>query len=311
VSQVADRTSQVAERVEIVEVSPRDGLQNERRALSTPEKVELIARAEKTGVRRVEVTSFVRPDRVPQLADAAEVVAGLAGIDVVASALALNMRGYDRAVGAGIGEINTVVLATDTFSRRNQGMSTADAIAVAGAMRERARSAGVRLTITIGASFGCPFEGEVSDERFADVLGRVADLGADEIALADTIGVAVPSDIERRFALVREYAPATPTRVHLHDTRNTGIANAVAAVRSGVKALDASLGGIGGCPFAPNATGNIATEDLVYLLDRMGIASGVALDAAIEHARWVTDRLGIPPAGRLVKSGGFPGPVTP
>jgi hydroxymethylglutaryl-CoA lyase len=302
---------QGADRVEIVEVSPRDGLQNERRALSTPEKVELIARARKTGVRRVEVTSFVRPDRVPQLADAAEVVAGLAGIDIVASALALNMRGYDRAVGAGIGEINTVVLATDTFSRRNQGMSTADAIAVAGAMLERARSAGVRLTITIGASFGCPFEGEVSDERFAHVLARVADLGADEIALADTIGVAVPSDIERRFALVHEYAPATPTRVHLHDTRNTGIANAVAAVRSGVKALDASLGGIGGCPFAPNATGNIATEDLVYLLDRMGIASGVALDPAIEHARWVTDRLGVPPAGRLANAGGFPGPVAP
>jgi hydroxymethylglutaryl-CoA lyase len=300
---------QGADRVEIVEVSPRDGLQNERRALSTPEKVELIARARKTGVRRVEVTSFVRPDRVPQLADAAEVVAGLAGIDIVASALALNMRGYDRAVGAGIGEINTVVLATDTFSRRNQGMSTADAIAVAGAMRERARSAGVRLTITIGASFGCPFEGEVSDERFAEVLVRVADLGADEIALADTIGVAVPSDIERRFALVHEYAPATPTRVHLHDTRNTGMANAVAAVRSGVKALDASLGGIGGCPFAPNATGNIATEDLVYLLDRMGIASGVALDPAIEHARWVTDRLGVPPAGRLANAGGFPGPA--
>jgi len=238
-------------------------------------------------------------------------VAGLAGIDIVASALALNMRGYDRAVGAGIGEINTVVLATDTFSQRNQGMSTADAIAVAAAMCERARSAGVRLTITIGASFGCPFEGEVSDERFAEVLGRVADLGADEIALADTIGVAVPGDIERRFALLHEYAPATPTRVHLHDTRNTGIANAVAAVRSGVKALDASLGGIGGCPFAPNATGNIATEDLVYLLDRMGIASGVALDPAIEHARWVTDRLGIPPAGRLVNAGGFPGPAAP
>jgi hydroxymethylglutaryl-CoA lyase len=310
VPQVGDRVSQVVDRVEIVEVSPRDGLQNERHALSTPEKVELIARARKTGVRRVEVTSFVRPDRVPKLADAAEVVAGLAGIDIVASALALNMRGYDRAVGAGIGEINTVVLATDTFSQRNQGMSTADAIAMAGAMCERARGAGVRLTITIGASFGCPFEGEVSDERFAEVLGRVADLGADEIALADTIGVAVPSDIERRFALVHERAPATPTRVHLHDTRNTGIANAVAAVRTGVKALDASLGGIGGCPFAPNATGNIATEDLVYLLDRMGIASGVALGSAIEHARWVTDRLGIPPSGRLVNAGEFPRPVT-
>jgi len=300
---------ELVDRVEIVEVSPRDGLQNERRTLSTSAKVELIARARKTGVRRVEVTSFVRPDRVPQLADAAEVVAGLAGIDIVASALALNMRGYERAVSAGISEINTVVLATDTFSQRNQGMSTAAAIAVAAAMRERARAAGLRLTITIGASFGCPFEGEVTDERFAAVLRQVADLGADEIALADTIGVAVPSDIERRFAMVHEYAPATATRVHLHDTRNTAIANAVAAVRSGVTALDASLGGIGGCPFAPDATGNIATEDLVYLLDRMGIASGVALDPAIEQARWVTSQLGVQAAGRLVNAGGFPRPV--
>jgi hydroxymethylglutaryl-CoA lyase len=302
---------EAVDRVEIVEVSPRDGLQNERRTLSTAEKVELVVRAQKTGVRRVEVTSFVRPDRVPQLADAAELVAGLAGIDIAASALALNLRGYERAVDAGIREINTLVLTTETFSQRNQGMSTADAIAGAAAMRERARGAGVWLTVTIGASCGCPFEGEVSDERFADVAARVADLGADEIALADTIGVAVPSDIERRFAVLHEYAPATATRVHLHDTRNTGIANAVAAVRSGVRALDASLGGIGGCPFAPDATGNIATEDLVYLLDRMGIASGLALDEAIEQARWVTDRLGIPPAGRLVKAGGFPRPVTP
>jgi hydroxymethylglutaryl-CoA lyase len=294
------------DRVEIVEVSPRDGLQNERHLLSTSDKVELVTRARKTGVRRVEVTSFVRPDRVPQLADAAELVAGLAGIDVVASALALNLRGYERAVDAGIREINTVVLATDTFSERNQGVNTLGAVGAAAAMCERARGDGVRLTLTIGASFGCPFEGEVPDARFAEVLARVAQLGADEIALADTIGVAVPSDVERRFAMLAESVPATPTRVHLHDTRNTGIANAVAAVRSGVIALDASLGGIGGCPFAPNATGNIATEDLVYLLDRMGIASGVALDEAIQHARWITGRLGIAPAGRLVRAGGFP-----
>jgi len=302
---------QAVDRVEIVEVAPRDGLQNERRSLPTSEKVELVARARKTGVRRVEVTSFVRPDRVPQLADAAELVAGLAGIDIVASALALNLRGYERAVEAGIREINTLVLTTETFSQRNQGMSTAGAIAAAATMRERARGAGVRLTITIGASFGCPFEGEVSDRRFAEVLARVSELGADEIALADTIGVAVPTDIERRFAMLHEYAPATATRVHLHDTRNTAIANAVAAVRSGVRVLDASLGGIGGCPFAPDATGNIATEDLVYLLDRMGIASGVALGEAIEQARWVTDRLGIPPAGRLVRAGGFPRMASP
>ncbi|GAB3434826.1 hydroxymethylglutaryl-CoA lyase [Actinophytocola sediminis] len=293
--------------IEIVEVSPRDGLQNEDRTLSTADKLELVARAARTGVRRIEVTSFVRPDRVPQLADAAEVVAALADNGVGYSALVLNARGYQRAVAAGIREVTTLVLASDTFSQRNQGMSTAEAIAAVRDIRARGRADGVTVAVTIGASFGCPFEGEVPDERFRAVAAQVADLDADEVCLADTIGVAVPSDIERRFGVLAELAPEVPTRVHLHDTRNTGVANAVAAVRSGVRALDASLGGIGGCPFAPGASGNVATEDVVYTLHRMGFDTGLDLDETIEHARWVTDRLGVPLSGRLGRVGGFPG----
>ncbi|WP_373308574.1 hydroxymethylglutaryl-CoA lyase [Amycolatopsis bartoniae] len=292
--------------VEIVEVSPRDGLQNEDRTLSTEDKLELVERAARTGVRRVEVTSFVRPDRVPQLADAAEVAKALPDNGIGYSALVLNVRGYQRAVEAGIREVTTLVLASDTFSERNQGTTTREAVEVVREIRRRGREDGVRVAITIGASFGCPFEGEVPESRFAGVAAAVADVDADEVSLADTIGVAVPSDIETRFGLLRECAPGVPMRVHLHDTRNTGVANAVAAVRSGVQALDASLGGIGGCPFAPGASGNVATEDLVYTLHRMGFDTGLDLGAAIEHARWVTGKLGVPLSGRLGRVGGFP-----
>ncbi|WP_154814066.1 hydroxymethylglutaryl-CoA lyase [Actinophytocola xinjiangensis] len=292
--------------IEIVEVSPRDGLQNEDRTLSTEDKLELVARAARTGVRRIEVTSFVRPDRVPQLADAAEVVAGLPDTGVAHSALVLNARGYERAVAAGIREVTTLVLASDTFSQRNQGMTTAEAVEAVRDIRARGRADGVTVAVTIGASFGCPFEGEVPDERFRSVAARVADLDADEVCLADTIGVAVPSDVETRFGVLAELSPSVPMRIHLHDTRNTGVANAVAAVRSGVRALDASLGGIGGCPFAPGASGNVATEDVVYTLHRMGYDTGLDLDECLEHARWVTDRLGVAPSGRLASVGGFP-----
>jgi len=292
--------------IEIVEVSPRDGLQNEKQTLSTEDKLELVARAASTGVRRIEVTSFVRPDRIPQLADAAEVVAGLPDSDATYSALVLNARGYERAVAAGIREVTTLVLASDTFSRRNQGMTTAEAVEAVRDIRARGRADGVTVAVTIGASFGCPFEGEVPDERFRSVAAQVADLDADEVCLADTIGVAVPSDVETRFGVLRELSPSVPMRIHLHDTRNTGVANAVAAVRSGVRALDASLGGIGGCPFAPGASGNVATEDVVYTLHRMGYDTGLDLGETIEHARWVTGRLGVPLSGRLGRVGGFP-----
>jgi hydroxymethylglutaryl-CoA lyase len=295
--------------VEIVEVCPRDGLQNEAVVLSTEAKIELVERAVRAGACRVEVTSFVNPSRVPQMADADELMAALPRHDGVSYAgLVMNRRGLDRALAARVDEIDVVVVATDTFCGRNQGMTTAEACATAAGLVEAARSAGVLTTVTIGASFGCPFEGEVPLERLREVVSRVVDAGPDELALADTIGVAVPSDVSARLLLAGEVAGARmPLRLHLHDTRHTGVANAVAAVQAGVRVLDASIGGAGGCPFAPDATGNVATEDLVYLFDRMGVTTGLDLASTTATASWLEDRLGKPLPGALLRAGGFPG----
>ncbi len=294
--------------VELVEVSPRDGLQNEPRTLSTEQKPTLIERACAAGARRVEVTSFAHPGRVPQMADAEAVVAGLpARDDVVFSALVLNERGYERAAAAGVRELNTVVLASETFSHRNQGVGTAAAIAAAARMGERAAADGIRLTVTVAAAFGCPFEGELPDARFADVVARVAAprLRGDHARRHDRRrrprrGGAAAGDARAAGA-----GNAGP-RLHLHDTRNTGVANAIAGVRAGVRSLDASLAGLGGCPFAPAAAGNVATEDLVYALGRMGFDVGVALEPAIATARWIAAELGGEPASALARAGGFP-----
>lgn len=295
--------------VEILEVSPRDGLQNESVILSTEDKIELVQRAVRAGARRVEVTSFVNPSRVPQMADADEVMAALPRHEGVSYAgLVMNRRGLDRALAAQVDEIDVVVVATDTFCGRNQGMTSAQACATAAELVREARSAGVFTTVTVGAAFGCPFEGEVSTSRLGEVLTRVVDAGPDELALADTVGVAVPSDISARVILAREVAGSKmPLRLHLHDTRHTGVANAVAAVEAGVTTLDASIGGAGGCPFAPNATGNVATEDLVYLFDRMGVASGLDLAAITVAAAWLEERLGKSLPGALLRAGSFPG----
>jgi hydroxymethylglutaryl-CoA lyase len=296
--------------VEILEVSPRDGLQNESTILSTEDKLELVDRAVRAGARRIEVTSFVNPARVPQMGDADDVMAALPRHEGVSYAgLVMNRRGLDRALAGGVDEIDVVVVATDTFCRRNQGMTTAEACDTAATLVAEARAAGVLSTVTIGASFGCPFEGEVPVERLRGVLERVVDAGPDELALADTIGVAVPSDVTRRLALAREVAgPGLPLRLHLHDTRHTGVANAVAGVEAGVTTLDASIGGAGGCPFAPDATGNVATEDLVYLFDRMGVATGLDLESVTESVTWLEQRLGKQLPGALARSGGFPAP---
>lgn len=295
--------------VEICEVSPRDGLQNEDVLISTEDKVELVRRAIRAGARRIEVTSFVHPGRVPQMADAEDVMARVPRTDGVRYAgLVMNTRGLDRALAAGVDEINVVVVATDTFCQRNQGMSTAEAGDLAAQLVAVGRAGGLGTTVTVGASFGCPFEGEVRVDRLREVLARVAAAGPDEIALADTIGVAVPSEITERLGLAAELAgPDVPLRLHLHDTRHTGVANAVAAVAAGVRVLDASIGGTGGCPFAPNATGNVATEDLVYLFDRMGVATG--FDAAIltTTVAWLEERLGKQLPGALLRAGPFPG----
>ncbi|MGW0007226.1 hydroxymethylglutaryl-CoA lyase [Nocardia grenadensis] len=294
--------------VEIVEVSPRDGLQNESAILSTEDKLELIERAVLAGARRIEVTSFVHPDRVPQMADAESVMAGLTRHDAVKYAgLVMNRRGLDRALAAGDDEIDIVVVSTDTFCHRNQGTTTAQACDYAADIVREARAAGVYSTITIGAAFGCPFEGEVPVDRLAEVLRRVRDAGPDELALADTIGVAVPSDITERLDTAEKITGSEiPLRLHLHDTRHTAVANAVAAVAAGITTLDASIGGAGGCPFAPNATGNAATEDLLYLFDHMGIDTGIDLTTTIDTAAWLERRLGKTLPGALARAGQFP-----
>jgi hydroxymethylglutaryl-CoA lyase len=292
--------------VSIVEMSPRDGLQNEKTVLSTEAKVELVGRAVRAGARRIEVTSFVNPKRVPQMADADDLMAALPRHDDVRYAgLVMNARGLDRALAAGMDEIDVVVVATDTFCGRNQGMTTAEACDTAATLVAAARAAGVFTTVTIGASFGCPFEGEVPLTRLREVVGRAVAAGPDELALADTIGVAVPSDITERLTLARSLTDL-PLRLHLHDTRHTGVANAVAAVQAGVSTLDASIGGAGGCPFAPAATGNVATEDLVYLFDRMGEPTGLDLAETVTAAGWLEERLGTRLPSALLRAGGFP-----
>ncbi|MEO6943084.1 MAG: hydroxymethylglutaryl-CoA lyase [Lacisediminihabitans sp.] len=294
-------------RIEICEVSPRDGLQNEDVLLTTTDKVELVERAIRAGSRRIEVTSFVHPRRVPQMADAEALMAALPRPDgVMYSSLIMNRRGLDRALAAAVDEVNIVVVATDTFCDRNQGMTTEQSIGHAVELVAAARSAGVRTTVTIGAAFGCPFEGEVSLARLDSVIRGVVDAGPDELALADTIGVAVPSDVTERMGLARSLSGEVPLRIHLHDTRHTGVANAVAAVAAGVLVLDASIGGTGGCPFAPNATGNVATEDLIYLFERTGIDTGLDLAETIASTRWLEKKLGKQLPGALLRAGNFP-----
>jgi hydroxymethylglutaryl-CoA lyase len=295
--------------IEIVEVGPRDGLQNEPGVLETATKVEFIQKAVAAGLRRLEVASFVNPKRVPQMADAEAVLANLPRLpDVCYTGLVLNRRGFERAVAAGCQEIGMVVVASDTFNQRNQGVSTAESLAAWLEIAQAARAAGVRAQVTVSAAFGCPFEGEVPPARVVELVERCAAAEPYEIAIADTIGVGVPSQVTELVGRIRAVLPDLRLRGHFHNTRNTGLANAYAAVEAGIDTLDASLGGIGGCPFAPTATGNIPTEDLVYMLERMGVETGTRLDALIATARWLQDRLGRTVPGLLAKAGGFPTP---
>ena len=291
---------------EIVEVSPRDGIQNEAKILTTETKLELIQKGIDAGLRRFEVTSFVNPKRVPQMADAEAVAAGLSrDSDARYIGLTLNQRGFDRAVAAALHEANFVVVTSETFCQRNQGMSTEDSI---GGFAQATKNAGGRIDVgvTVAAAFGCPFEGEVPLTRLMQVVECCMEHAPFELALADTIGVATPRDIKERVGAVRAAFPDIRLRLHLHNTRNTGIANAWAGLEAGVQTLDASLGGVGGCPFAPRATGNIATEDLVYMLDRAGVRTNVDLDAAIEAATWLEAELEKTVPGMVMKAGGFP-----
>ena len=294
--------------VEIVDVAARDGLQSDAVMVSTAAKVELIGRLVDAGVKRLEAVSFVNPKRVPQMADAEAVMAALPrSDDVIYIGLVMNRRGLDRALAAGVDEINAVVVCSDTFCERNQGTTTAGAVALWEELAEGARAGGISAGVTLSAAFGCPYEGDVPVERLAEVAAEVVRSNPAEIAIADSIGVAVPADVTERVAAVREaVGEGVRLRAHFHNTRNTGYANALAAVEAGVEVLDASLGGIGGCPFAPNATGNIATEDLVYLLDRTGVITGISLEALCESALWLEQLLDHSVPGYLSKAGGFP-----
>jgi hydroxymethylglutaryl-CoA lyase len=298
----------LSRRIEIVEVGPRDGLQNEKALLEVGQKLEFIGRLEDAGVRRVETVSFVNPRRVPQMAGAEEISAGLprqAGRSRIG--LVLNERGWDRCVAAGCDEANVVVCASDGFGIRNQGASTDEQIAALRAIAaKREQAGGPPITLTVTVAFGCPFDGEVSDAQMLKVV-RVADeLKLPEVALADTIGVADPWLVRRRIELARKAAPDAKLRMHFHDTRNTGLANAFASVEAGIDILDASCGGLGGCPFAPAATGNIGTEDLVYMLERAGFDTGLDLDKLIAVGQWINGLLGKTPAAALSRAGVFP-----
>lgn len=293
--------------VEIVEVGPRDGLQSEPGVMPTATKVEFIERLIEAGLRRLEVTSFVNPKKVPQMADAEQVLAGLRKRpDVWYVGLVLNRKGFDRAVAAGCNEIGMAVVASDTFNRRNQGVGTEDSIAAWLDIAKAAHAAGVRPQVTVSAAFGCPFEGEVPVSRVIEIAKRVAEGNPHEIAFADTIGVGVPSQVSEIIGRAREALPGVRLRCHFHNTRNTGLANAWAAWEAGAATLDSSLGGLGGCPFAPKATGNIPTEDLAYLLARSGVETGLDLDRLVEAGVWLTDLLGRTLPSMVTRAGLFP-----
>jgi hydroxymethylglutaryl-CoA lyase/(R)-citramalyl-CoA lyase len=289
----------------ICDVGPRDGLQNEDRVLSPAVRAELCDRLATAGLRRIEAASFVNPKLVPQMAGAEEVMAALhRKPGTVCAGLVLNEKGYERASAAGVDEVHYAFAATDEFGRRNQNATTEEGLQTALALVARARADRVPITVTISVAFGCPFEGPVPAGRVLDLVERLMAAPPDEICLADTIGVGVPTQVKVLVEGARRLGATVGA--HFHNTRNTGYANAVAALESGVVSLDASVGGAGGCPFAPKATGNIATEDLVYLLRGLGVDTGIDLDALIGCSRWLGEQLGKELPGMVARAGDFP-----
>ena len=295
--------------IEIVEVGPRDGLQNEDALIATADKVALVRRAIAAGARRIELTSFVNPRKVPQMADAEAVVAGVGAVaGVTRIGLVLNERGAERALACGLDQLGAVAVASDPFGIRNQGQDSAQSVEVARRIIAMAKAAGRSAQATIAVAFGCPFAGETDPARVVAMATRLAEAGPVEIALADTIGVAVPAQVSSLVGAVRAATAPLPVRVHFHNTRNTGIANVWAAVQAGASVVDASIGGLGGCPFAPGAAGNVATEDVAYLLARSGIDTGLDLEQLIGTARWLSGVMGKDMPSMLARAGGFPKP---
>ncbi len=294
----------------ITDVSPRDGLQNDSVILLPELRAELCHRLAAAGVPRIEAVSFVSPRRVPAMAGAEQVMAALSDLDPgLLSGLVLNQRGFERALSTGLRRLNLSIPVTETFCQRNQGCSRAEAEAMVAELAPRAAAAGMPLTVTIAVCFGCPFEGRVAPEQTLALVERVAASRPDEVVLADTIGVAVPAAVRRLIAAAIGFAPRIGG--HFHDTRNTGIANSLAALDAGASLLDASVGGVGGCPFAPGATGNVSTEDLVYVLEESGIDTGIDLESLIGCGRWLSEQLGHPIPSAVSRAGGFPHALAP
>ena len=291
-------------KVTICDVGPRDGLQNQPKSLGPSTRAELVNKLVVAGLPRIEACSFVNPARVPQMAGAEEVVEGIDRVDgVIYAGLALNERGYERLAATGLDEVHYAFAATETFNQRNQNASVDESVAAAKRIVERAHADGIRATVTIGVSFGCPFEGAVDPAKVLSLAEQLSSGGADEVVFADTVGVGVPRQVEH---LVSEGVKlGKPIGVHLHNTRNTGFVNAYAAIDAGATVLDASVGGIGGCPFAPRATGNISTEDLVYMLHGEGIETGIDLDELISVAEWLEGVLERQLEGQIYRAGSF------
>ena len=293
--------------IEIIDVSPRDGLQSQPVLLSVEHKLELINRLIDAGIRRMEAVSFVNPKRVPQMADAEQVVRGLPQRDdVTFIGLVLNLRGFERAVACNIDEINCAVVASDTFNLRNQGATTEQTMVVIKEITREVRAAGINMGVTVSAAFGCPFEGEMPMEKVVRLVQRLAAMGYTGISLADTIGAAGPSDVAALVKRIRTLEPNLNLSCHFHNTRNTAVANTYAAIQEGVTTFDASCGGVGGCPFAPAATGNVATEDLLYMIHRMGLKTGIDIDKIIETAKWLEGPLGTAMPAMVTRAGVFP-----
>ena len=296
-----------SQEITIVEVGPRDGLQSEPEILPTASKVEFIEKAVAAGIRRLEVASFVHPKLVPQMADAEALLEALPQYDGVSYiGLIMNQRGLDRALTTKVHEIGMVVVASDTYNRKNQGVSSDESVTAWHAISAQAKDAGLRANVMISSAFGCPYEGVVEVERVVELAKQVIESEPAELGIADSIGVAVPNQVADVLGRVKEVIGDIPLRCHFHNTRNTGLANAHAAVEAGVTYLDASIGGIGGCPFAPAATGNISTDDLLYMLDRSGVTTGVSLEKIIEVSHWLEKELGRGVPALLPKAGGFP-----
>lgn len=289
----------------ICDVGPRDGLQNEAKILEPAVRAELCDRLAAAGLKRIEAASFVNPKLVPQMAGAEEVMAALhRKPGVTYAGLVLNEKGYERALEAGVDEVHYAFAATDEFGKRNQNATVDQGLQTALALVARARADRMPITVTISVAFGSPFDGPVAPSRVLEIVEHLMAVPPDEICLADTIGVGVPKQVHDLVSGARSLGATVGA--HFHNTRNTGYANAVAALEEGVVSLDASVGGSGGCPFAPNATGNIATEDLVYLLRGLGVETGINLDAVIETSRWLGDQLDEQLPSMVSRAGDFP-----